>query len=240
MGWIHSVERGVAVDGPGLRYLVFLSGCAWRCQYCHNPDTWSPEAGKPTEIGDLIQDIREYAPFLSRGGGVTLSGGEPLVQAGFAGELLRAVKSQLGLHTCLDTNGHLAGSLPDAWFEAVDLVLLDLKLLDPVAHRALTGSGNDEALALARRLARLGKPAWIRRVLVPGVTDGDAEIDALADLVLELGNVERVEVLPFHQLGSAKWERLGLHYPYARRPSCPPERVEEVCDRLRRRGLDAR
>lgn len=239
-GFVHSTERGSAVDGPGIRYLLFLSGCAFRCLYCHNPDTWKREAGERHEVGELVTEIGRYAEFLKRGGGVTVSGGEPLMQADFVRELFLRVKSELGLHTCLDTNGFLAENLSDAWFDCVDLVLLDLKHIDDAKHRALTGFSNAPVLATARRLAALEKPMWIRHVLLPGHTDAPEDIEALTEFVKSIEGVERVEILPFHQMGEAKWRESGVAYALAGMPACTQEQAEGVREAFRRNGIDAR
>lgn len=239
-GFVHSTERGSAVDGPGIRYLLFLSGCAFRCLYCHNPDTWKLQAGERREMGELVSEIGKYAEFLRRGGGVTVSGGEPLFQADFVRELFLRVKSELGLHTCLDTNGYLAADLPDEWFDCVDLVLLDLKHIDDEKHRALTGFSNAPVLETARRLSAMGKPLWIRHVLVPGHTDAPEDIEALTEFVKSLEGVERVEILPFHQMGLAKWREAGMAYALEGMPACTQKQAESVREHFRESGIDAR
>jgi len=228
-GYLHSVETGAAADGPGMRFVFFLSGCLFRCAYCHNPDTWKLHNGRPVSVEAALDELSPYAAFLRMAGGVTVSGGEPLMQAPFVGRLLRAVKDRFGLHTALDTQGFLHANVADAWFGPVDLVLLDIKHSDPQAYRRLTGQALQPTLDFARRLVRLGKPMWIRYVLVPGVTDGEADILRLADFLAELGPaVERVEVLPFHQLGKHKWEQLGLAYPLAETPTPTPDMVRQA------------
>jgi len=239
-GFVHSTERGSAVDGPGIRYLLFLSGCAFRCLYCHNPDTWKLQAGELREVGELVTEIGKYAEFLKRGGGVTVSGGEPLFQADFVRELFLRVKAELGLHTCLDTNGFLAADLPDKWFDCVDLVLLDIKHIDDEKHKALTGFSNKPVLDFARRLSALGKPMWIRHVLLPGHTDAPEDIEVLTEFVKSLGSVERVEILPFHQMGSGKWRESGMNYALEGKSACSQEQAETVREAFRKKGIDAR
>jgi pyruvate formate lyase activating enzyme len=239
-GHVHSVETGSAVDGPGIRYLVFLSGCAFRCLYCHNPDTWNPRAGTRREVGELVSEIGRYAEFLKRGGGVTVSGGEPLLQADFTRALLGEVKGRLGLHTCLDTNGSLAADLPDAWFDCADLVLLDIKHIDDARHRELTGFPNAPVLELARRLSAMGKPMRIRHVVLPGRTDAPEDVEALTEFVKSLRTVERVEILPFHQMGSAKWRESGMVYALEGAPACTPAQAEAVRERFRAKGIEVR
>ncbi|MTJ80219.1 MAG: pyruvate formate lyase-activating protein [Telmatospirillum sp.] len=237
-GYLHSVETGAAVDGPGMRFVFFLSGCQFRCLYCHNPDTWKLHSGRPVTLDEAMAEVRPYAGFLKIAGGVTVSGGEPLVQAAFTGALFRRIKSELGLHTALDTQGYLASGLPDDWFDPVDLVLLDIKHSDPDQYQALTGKALQPTLDFARRLVNLGKKIWIRYVLVPNITDRDVDILTLADFVVSLGPaVERVEVLPFHQMGAHKWESLGMDYPLARVPTPTAEQVERARTLFASRGL---
>jgi pyruvate formate lyase activating enzyme len=211
-GYVHSEQIGSAVDGPGIRLVLWTTGCEFRCRYCHNPDTWKLKHGRPSRADDVIAEIRRYRRYLQlAGGGVTLSGGEPLLQDRFVARVLRGAR-ELGVHTALDTNGFLGERLSDRELEDIDLVLLDLKAGSERTHVRLTGQPLAPVHAFARRLARLRRPAWVRYVLVPGVTDSPEEIAQVANFAATLGNVERVEVLPFHQLGRAKWQQLGLPY----------------------------
>ncbi|MEO1235805.1 MAG: pyruvate formate-lyase-activating protein [Planctomycetota bacterium] len=236
-GWVHSHETTSTVDGPGFRYVVWLAGCHLRCRYCHNPDTWAVNHGRRQTPAEVVADVGRYASFLkATGGGFTVSGGEPLVQAPFALELLRRAKADLGLHTALDTNGYLGHRVSDDELDAVDLVLLDLKAFDPEHHRAVTGFDNADILRFARRLADLNRPTWVRYVLVPGLTDDPAEIAALAEFVAPMPNVERVEVLPFHQMGKAKWRELGLEYPLAESPAATQAQAEAAVALFRAAG----
>ncbi len=238
IGYLHSVESGAAVDGPGMRFVFFVSGCQFRCQYCHNPDTWKLHNGRPVTLEQAMAEVRPYAGFLKIAGGVTISGGEPLMQAPFVGALFSRIKSELGLHTALDTQGFLAGNVADDWFDPVDLVLLDIKQIDPAKHLELTGHPVQPTLDFARRLVRLGKKMWVRYVLVPGITDNNVDIRNLADFVVSLGSaVERVEVLPFHQMGAHKWESLGMSYPLARTPTPTAEQVQQARGLFASRGL---
>lgn len=240
IGHLHSVESGAAADGPGVRFVYFLAGCPFRCLYCHNPDTWKFSSGRPVTTTEALAEIRPFAGFLRRVGGVTLSGGEPLTQPAFAGRLLSALHGDLGLHTALDTQGFLGHKVDDAFFDAVDLVLLDVKHSDDAHHRALTGRALAPTLEFARRLVRLGKPMWIRHVLVPGWTDGADHLDRLADLLLPLGGaVERVDVLPYHRLGASKWAALGRPEPLSDTPAPTPEGLARAVAQLRARGLPA-
>lgn len=238
-GWIHSVETGAAADGPGIRYVVFLAGCLLRCRYCHNPDTWHMHHGRPTTSREVLDEIGRYAKFLIHAkGGVTLSGGEPLVQPDFTHAILRGAK-EMGLHTALDTAGFLGVHADDALIADVDLVLLDIKAFDEERYRDLTGVALEPTLTFARRLAAMVKPVWLRYVLVPGLTDDTDEIAALADFVAGLGNVERVDVLPFHKLGEFKWRAEGVPYTLADTPPPTPDETERVRDIFRARGLFA-
>lgn len=236
-GYVHSVETGAAVDGPGMRYMLFVSGCNFRCQYCHNCDTWNSYPEQKRSLEDVVAGIGKYAPFLKKAGGLTISGGEPLTQAAFVGAVFREVKRRWGLHTALDTQGSLASLVPDAWFDPVDLVLLDIKHIDSARHREITGRSNEQTLACARRLSDLGKAMWLRYVMVPGLTDSVADAERLADFVAGLTTLERVEVLPFHQLGAHKWHDRGIPYPLANTAVPEPETVEAVRNCFRSRGL---
>jgi pyruvate formate lyase activating enzyme len=236
-GWVHSTETGGAADGPGIRYVVFVSGCPLRCLYCHNPDTWQARDGTLTPVAELLADIARYKSFLSHGhGGVTISGGEPLAQPKFTAALLRGCK-ELGLHTALDTSGFLGSKASDALLADVDLVLLDIKSFTEDRYRTLTEGQLAPTLAFARRLAALGKPVWLRYVLVPGYTDQLDEIAALAAFAAGLGNVARVDVLPFHKLGEHKWEGAGR--PYLLGAVQPPsaELLDAVRQCFRAHGL---
>jgi pyruvate formate lyase activating enzyme len=226
-GWMHSTEIGGAVDGPGIRYVLFLSGCMLRCQYCHNPDTWHMHQGKPTTSHEILRDISSYTKFLTRGG-VTISGGEPLVQPDFTHAILRGCK-EMGLHTALDTAGFLGLHADDYLLADVDLVLLDIKAFSEQTYHALTGVALQPTLNFARRLAAMNKPVWLRYVLVPGLTDKFDEIEGLAAFARELGNVERVDVLPFHKMGEFKWA--AAKTPYKLADTAPPSL--ELLDRVR-------
>ena len=238
-GHLHSVESAGAVDGPGVRFVTFLAGCPLRCLYCHNPDARTARHAQLTTAGAVIDDVARYAPFLLRaGGGLTVSGGEPLLQPHFTTALLQGARSH-GIHTVLDTSGYSAEPPPDALLAATDLVLLDIKAWVPAHYRLITGVDLAPTLALARRLAKRGTPVWLRYVLVPGLSDDTADVDGVAAFAASLGNVERVDVLPFHQMGMAKWEQLGL--TYALRDTLPPsaELLAETVGRFARHGLQA-
>ena len=235
-GYVHSHEATSGVDGPGLRYVVWLMGCHFRCQYCHNPDTWPVGSGQLLAAEAVLDAIANYRAFLTAaGGGVTISGGEPLVQAAFAMNLLRGSK-RLGLHTALDTNGYLGHKLRDEDLLDIDLVLLDLKAFGAEQHRRVTGMDNHAVLEFAERLADLGRPAWVRFVVVPGLTDEPDDVRRLARFVSGLKNVERVEAMPFHQLGESKWRRIGVPYPLEGVPPANEDEVEAVRAQFRESG----
>jgi pyruvate formate lyase activating enzyme len=236
-GFIHSFTTGSAVDGPGMRVVAWLSGCQFRCVFCHNPDTWKLTNGMPVSLARAVEVVNQYRHGLrTMKGGLTVSGGEALIQHRFLLRLFDAVK-QLGVHTALDTNGYFGERLSDADLGKIDLVMLGLKAITPDLHRRLTGMDLQPVHEFARRLAALGRPVWIRFVIVPGWTDDLDEVGRMADFAADLGNVERVEVLPFHQLGRFKWERLGMEYQL--RDAEPPsrEKVAEVVTRFRAAGL---
>ena len=235
---VHSWDLSTGVDGPGTRFVLFLSGCPLRCLYCQNPDTWYMRDGTRRRLDSIMEDVTLYRRFLQVAhGGVTASGGEPLLQSEFVTSFF-ATCQQWGLNTALDTSGHL-GIRADADLLAVtDLVLLDIKSWDPRTYTAVTG-GADVAptVAFARRLAALERLTWIRFVLVPGLNDAPTNVEPMADFVAGLSNVGRVEVLPFHTLGTAKYDALGLPFPLADRPAPTREQAESVREVFRSRGL---
>jgi pyruvate formate lyase activating enzyme len=239
MGFLHSFTTGSAVDGPGVRVVAWTTGCQFRCLYCHNPDTWTMPNGIPVAVTRAAEELRKYRQGLQvMAGGFTLSGGEPLMQDRFAVKLFAAARG-MGIHTALDTNGWYGDRLTDAELQQIDLVLLDLKAWDPERHRHLTGMENGPTLDFARRLAALKRPIWVRFVLVPGLTDDPQEITSIARFAAELGSVERVDVLPFHQMGRFKWQKLKLEYTL--NDVAPPshEAVERACAAFRAVGLTA-
>jgi pyruvate formate lyase activating enzyme len=239
MGFLHSFTTGSAVDGPGVRLVAWTAGCMWRCLYCHNPDTWTMTNGIPVTLARAVEEVGRYRHGLRvMSGGFTLSGGEALMQHRFAVKLLAAARG-LGIHTALDTNGYYGDRLSDAELEVADLVLLDLKGWDPERHRRLTGMEIGPTLAFARRLAALRRPVWVRFVLVPGWSDHPEEIEGVARFAASLGNVERVDVLPFHQMGRFKWKSLGLEYKLDDVQPPSVEAVERACASFRAAGLKA-
>jgi pyruvate formate lyase activating enzyme len=239
MGFLHSFTTGSAVDGPGVRVVAWTTGCMWRCRYCHNPDTWTLSNGLPVAVTRAAEEVRKYGHGLKvMKGGFTLSGGEPLMQHRFAAKLVGAVHA-MGIHTVIETNGYNGEHLTDAELDTIDLVMLGIKTWDPERHRQLTGMDVAHTLALAERLAARRRPMWVRFVLVPGLTDDMADIAGIARYAAKLGNVERVEVLPFHQMGRFKWERLGLDYTLASTEPPTTELCEQACEVFRKEGLTA-
>lgn len=239
-GWIHSYETGSSVDGPGIRVTVFMSGCLLRCLYCHNPDTWHLKDGTRVSSERAVQALASYATALrAMDGGLTISGGEPLVQLHFTKRLFAAAK-EMELHTALDTSGFLGARADDDYLRQIDLVLLDIKSWDSATYRRTVGQDVRPTLRFAERLASLGKPVWIRFVLVPGLTDDPANVEGIARFVAPMRNVEWVEVLPFHQMGTFKWKPMGLDYELSETPTPSPELVARVLGQFRDAGCRAR
>jgi pyruvate formate lyase activating enzyme len=239
MGFLHSFTTGSTVDGPGVRVVAWTTGCMWRCLYCHNPDTWTMSNGIPVTVAKAAEELRKYRHGLKvMAGGFTLSGGDPLMQHRFTVKLFTAARG-MGIHTALDTNGYYGDRLSDEELELASLVLLDIKAWDPERHKQLTGMDNGPTLDFARRLAARRRPVWLRYVLVPGLTDDPEDIAKIARFTAGLGNVERVDVLPFHQMGRFKWKQLGLKY--ALEDVEPPSVavVEQALGIFRAEGLKA-
>jgi pyruvate formate lyase activating enzyme len=238
MGFLHSFTTGSTVDGPGVRAVAWTTGCQFRCLYCHNPDTWTMSNGIPVTLEKGVAELRKYRNGLKiMSGGFTLSGGEPLMQDRFAVKFLTAAK-HMGIHTALDTNGSLGGRLTDAELEQVDLILLDIKSWDEEDHRRLTGTEVGPVLEFAHRLASLRKSVWVRFVLVPGFTDDAENVGRIAHFAASLGNVTRVDVLPFHQMGRFKWNELKLDYKLADVQPPAPDAVARACAQFRAEGLE--
>lgn len=239
MGFIHSFTTGSTVDGPGVRVVAWTAGCQWRCLYCHNPDTWNVINGMPVTLERAIETLNKYRHGLKvMSGGFTLSGGEPLMQDRFAVKLFRSAKA-IGIDTCMETNGYLGSRLSDDELESIDLVMLGIKTWGSDNHRHLTGKDIEPTLEFARRLAHRKRPIWIRFVLVPGLTDNIEEITRIAQFAADLGNVERVEVLPFHQMGRYKWTELGLNYTLPRAEPPSNELLNWATELFRSEGLYA-
>jgi pyruvate formate lyase activating enzyme len=237
-GSVHSFDLSTGVDGPGTRFVLFLAGCPLRCLYCHSPDTWWRRSGRLSTVDSVLAEALKYQRFIGlAGGGVTVSGGEPLQQPGFTGEFLRGCK-QAGLHTALDTSGALGIRASEALLDATDLVLLDIKSFDPVTYRRVTRTGRvGPTLRFAQRLAARGTPMWIRFVLVPGITDETDNVVGLARFAATLRTVERVEVLPFHRLGAHKYAELNLTFPLAHIEPPSARQLLHVQDLFRQQGL---
>lgn len=233
IGYVHSLESFGSADGPGVRYVIFLSGCDMRCQFCHNPDTWGKGAGTPYRASELIEKAWRYRSYWGEEGGITVSGGEPLLQIDFLLELFALAKEK-GIHTTLDTSGNpFTREEPfySKWkslMEVTDLVMLDIKHIDEEGHRRLTGQSGENIREMARELSDLGQTMWIRHVLVPERTDSDRHLHELAEFIGTLKTVEKVEVLPYHTLGVFKWENLGLRYPLEGIAPPSPERVDNA------------
>ena len=234
-GRIHSVESFGTLDGPGLRYVVFLQGCSLRCRYCHNPDSWSTDKGTLVESETLIQEIRSYKNFI-KDGGVTISGGEPLKQPQFTLEILNQLKKE-GLHTALDTAGSVPISLSKPVLESADLVLLDIKSLDNKQCFSLTGMGNENTLATLAYLQACKKRTWIRHVLVPGWTLHTKRLTELASFLRNFSCIELVELLPYHSMGQYKWEQLKLEYSFKDVPEPKESELVEARGIFENQGL---
>ena len=239
IGFLHSFTTGSAVDGPGVRIVAWTAGCLWRCMYCHNPDTWTMRNGIRVTVAKAAEELRKYRNGLkAMRGGLTLSGGEPLLQDRFAIRLFSEART-IGIHTALDTNGYLGDRLTDAELEKIDLVMLDIKGWDPERHRRLTGMGIGPVLAFAQRLSSRHRPIWLRFVLVPGLSDNFEDIRCIANFAAGLGVVERVDVLPFHQMGRYKWKQLGLKYELDDTEPPSIDLVDRVAWQFRNVGLNA-
>jgi pyruvate formate lyase activating enzyme len=239
-GYVHSYETSSRYDGPGLRIVLFVSGCLLRCTYCHNPDTWHLKDGTYVSAEQVINRIAAFVPALrSLNGGLTISGGEPAVQIDFTRRILAAAK-KMGLHTAIETSGFLGDRCDERYLSALDLVLLDIKSGDPETYRKVTGRDLAPTLRFAERLAAIGKPVWVRFTLVPGLTDDPANVEAVARFVAPMRNVEWVEVQPFHQLGAFKWKAMQLEDKLASTAPPTSDLVNRVIEQFRSAGCRAR
>jgi len=215
IGNIHSIESCGTVDGPGIRFVVFMQGCPLRCQYCHNPDTWKVGDGKQMTVNQMMTEVVKYKSYMKfSGGGITITGGEPLMQLDFVYELIQACKKE-GIHTAIDTSGYVFNDRAKKIIDAVDLVLLDIKHSSPEQYKVITGGRLAPTLEFLDYLGVINKPVWIRYVLVPGLSDQPEAIENLAIILSGYNNIERIELLPFHKMGEFKWEELGLDYQLA-------------------------
>ena len=237
IGHIHSTESFGAADGPGVRFIVFMQGCHMRCRYCHNPDTWKMDGGDEVTADEILKRALRFKPYWGKDGGITISGGEPLLQIDFVIELFKKAK-ELGINTCIDTAGNpFTKEEPffskfEELMKYTDLLLLDLKEINPARHKDLTGFDNSNIIEMAKYISEINKPVWIRHVLVHEHSDFDEDLDALGDFIDTLSNVDRVEILPYHTLGKFKWENLGI--PYTLESISPPsaERIENAKQRI--------
>lgn len=212
-GRIHSLETFGTLDGPGIRFVLFMQGCALQCQYCHNPDSWDTQVGRVVTVDDILAEIEPYISYYrGSGGGITVSGGEPTLQAPFVAALFKACKEKWNLHTTLDSSGFCESSHAETLLCYTDLVLLDIKQMNNKRHQVLTGQSNERILNFARWLSDRGTSLWVRHVLVPGRTDSEEDLTALGQFIGSLKGVERFEILPYHRMGIYKWEKLGKPY----------------------------
>ena len=233
-GHIHSIESMGLVDGPGIRTVVFFQGCRLRCRYCHNPDTWAMSSGKEQLFTpeQLVKKILRFKPYFGDRGGVTFSGGEPLLQKDFLREVLRLCKSA-GIHTCIDTAGCGCGGYEEILADT-DIVLLDIKHFTPEGYQNITGHTQQEFLQFLSAVQKVGTPLWIRHVAVPGLTDSDAHMEALLSYLRTLQNIQRVELLPYHTLGVNKYQALGIPYSLEAVPALPPQALADWQQRFDR------
>jgi pyruvate formate lyase activating enzyme len=239
-GYCHSYETSSRYDGPGLRLVLFVSGCLLRCTYCHNPDTWHLKDGTYVSVDQVLRRIGDFAPsILALGGGLTISGGEPMVQLAFTRRIFAGAK-RMGLHTAIQTSGFLGDRADESYLSEIDLVLLDIKSSDPETYRRTTGRDLAPTLRFAERLASMSKPVWVRFTLVPGETDDPANVEGIARFVGPMKNVQWVEVQPFHQMGSFKWKAMGLEYKLENTQAPSRDLVNRVIEQFRAAGCNAR
>ena len=232
-GFIHSTESFGSVDGPGVRFVIFVAGCPMRCQFCHNPDTWNMQVGEQKSADELLAQALRYRSYWKDGGGITVSGGEPLLQMDFMIELFQKAKEK-GINTTIDTSG-APFTRKEPFFgkfnelmKYTDLLLVDIKHIDDEQHKLLTGQTNKNILDMARYLSEIGKPVWIRHVLVPERSDNDEYLKKLYSFIKTLNNVKKVEVLPYHTFGEYKWKELGYEYPLAGIEPPTKERIKNA------------
>ena len=239
-GYVHSYETSSRYDGPGLRAVLFVSGCLLRCTYCHNPDTWHLKDGTYVSAQQVVDRLGQFASALrALDGGLTISGGEVMVQLAFTKRILAGAK-QMGLHTAIETSGFLGDRVDEFYLSVLDLVLLDIKSSNPDTYKAVTGRDLAPTLRFAERLATMNKPVWVRFTLVPGHTDDPANVEGIAKFVAPMKNVAWVEVQPFHKMGEFKWKAMNLDYKHANTPPPTPELVNRVIEQFRAAGCHAR
>ena len=237
LGRIHSLESFGTVDGPGIRFVVFLQGCPLRCLYCHNPDTWDPKQSGKYVLSpeELLEEVLRYKSFIAKGG-VTVTGGEPLMQPEFLYEFYSLCREK-GIHTALDTSGALFTPTVQKVLDIVDLVLLDVKSIDADQHKELTGAKIDNTLKTLDWLEKINKPTWVRHVIVPGWTDNDLLLKKTADYLVPYRCIEKVELLPYHDMGTRKYEQLGMEYRLKDASPLSKERLENARNIFRNVGL---
>jgi pyruvate formate lyase activating enzyme len=239
-GYVHSYETSSRYDGPGLRAVLFVSGCLLRCTYCHNPDTWHLKDGTYVSAQQVIDRLGQFASALrALDGGLTISGGEVMVQLAFTKRILAGAK-KMGLHTAIETSGFLGDRVDDSYLSVLDLVLLDIKSSNPDTYKAVTGRDLAPTLRFAERLAKMNKPVWVRFTLVPGHTDDPANVEGIAKFVAPMKNVAWVEVQPFHQMGAFKWKAMNLEYKHLNTSPPTPDLVNRVLEQFRAAGCRAR
>jgi pyruvate formate lyase activating enzyme len=239
-GYAHSYETSSRYDGPGLRVVLFLSGCLLRCTYCHNPDTWHLKDGTYVSAQQVLDRLASFASALrALDGGLTISGGEPMVQLAFTKRILAGAK-KMGLHTAIETSGFLGDRADDSFLSVLDLVLLDIKSSDPATYKKVTARDLAPTLRFAERLAKMNKPVWVRFTLVPGHTDDPANVEGIAKFVAPMKNVEWVEIQPFHQLGAFKWKAMNLEYRHVDTQRPTPELINRVLEQFRAAGCRVR
>lgn len=237
IGNIHSYESFGTVDGPGIRFVLFLQGCPLRCKFCHNPDTWNMSEEKiKEEVTETFEKVRKYKGYFGKKGGFTVTGGEPLLQADFVLELFKLCKED-GINTVVDTSGYIFNEKVKEVLEYTDLVLLDIKAIDEKVYKELTGVELENTLKFAQYLKEKGKKVWIRHVVVPGITDDDKLLNRLAEYVSALGNVEKVELLPYHRLGEFKYKELGMKYALEGVEELSKERLENAVSIFKKYNL---
>ena len=234
-GRIHSIESFGSVDGPGIRYVLFLQGCPLKCLYCHNPDTWAFDDGKIVTAGEIVDDIATNRNFIEKGG-VTISGGEPLLQQEFCAEVLDGCH-ELGLHTALDTSGIMPVEMVQDVLDKADLILLDIKSIDETMCETITGASNRNALATLRYREERGMDVWIRHVVVPGYTLDFEMLARMADYLKDFSCIKKVELLPFHKMGEYKWKELGRHYSLTDVPEPSEEDMKKAAELFDSRGI---
>lgn len=237
-GRVHSIETFGTVDGPGIRFILFMQGCPLRCKYCHNRDTWDVKGGTEYTVDEIITEINKYSSYMKfSGGGLTVSGGEATLQPEFLKELFKKAKEN-NIHTCLDTSGFVDIDTIDPILDYTDLVLLDLKHMVPEKCKDLVGVSIDKTLKLAKHLSDRNIPIWIRHVLVPGITDDRENLELMGKFISTLNNVDRVEILPYHTLGVHKWENMGFEYELKGVPDATKEDVKKAAEVLAEFGVN--